>query len=137
MSRVLFIDFETRDEGLSEGVGPGWAVDKCRVIGMGYALNDEEPLFEIDADRIREILTNADTLVAHNASYELGILKMLGVDFTNKAIFCTKVGAYLDNNLRESTSLESLAKEIGEVKDQQRFGRFALQKKSTESGKRP
>ena len=37
-AKEIAIDLETRDSGLSEGVGPGWAVSNGYVIGVAIAV---------------------------------------------------------------------------------------------------
>lgn len=114
----ITIDFETLDYGIREGLGPGWPWGGCRILGCGIKIEDGDTYYETDVTKITEICEKATTIIAHNAQYEAGVLKMLGIDIKNKTIRCTKLGAKLFNNLIPDLSLEGLSQRfLGEGKE--------------------
>lgn len=135
MSYTLYFDFETKDPELSEmGCCYLWNPE-FQVLGMGYAIDDGDAKYTTDAREMLRLVAGSLTLVAHNAFYDLECIKYLNrilpdlaVDVKYKLIFCTRVGAVLENNIRMSHSLDYLSKTIlKKEKDQSRFGRFVLQ----------
>ena len=114
MSRIITIDFETLDHGIQNSLGPGWPWGGCEILGMSWKVEGmEEAEYETDIDKIKEIIAQSiedeKIIVAHNASYEAGIIKMLGFDMRKVKIRCTLIIAKLVNNILKSFSLENLA----------------------------
>lgn len=109
---ILCIDFETKDWGFAEDVGSGWPWGAVDILGMSYSelINDSwtEPKYITDVAEIKEVLSKASTIVAHNATYEAGIMKMLGFDMKKVDFLCTQIGAKLYDNLLEQTGLDYL-----------------------------
>ncbi|MCA6484066.1 MAG: hypothetical protein IM547_01535 [Chitinophagaceae bacterium] len=106
---ILYLDFETKDRGLSAGLGPGWPYKGfLDVIGYSYSLDGKTPKWSTNIDLLHALVESCDVLVAHNAAYELGVLEYLGVKYVDKKIVDTLLLAKLYNNQRFTYSLDSL-----------------------------
>lgn len=132
--QTLYLDFETKDQFLKDS-GSGYFHDEdFRVLGMAYAIDDQEPQWTTDYDEMVDIIDNSLILIAHNAVYELGCIYWLtqktgrDIDWKFKPVFCTSIGSKLENNLRQSHSLENLGKEILQrSKNQSKLGKLVLE----------
>lgn len=106
---TLYLDFETKDRGISAGLGPGWPyAGFLDVIGFSYSINGKPPKWSTTVELLRDLVDISDTVVAHNAAYELGVLEHLGIDYSSKEIIDTLLLAKLFNNQRFTYSLDSL-----------------------------
>lgn len=105
----IIIDFETLDYGIQSGQGSGAPWGGVKILGCGIKIEDQDTYYERDLDKIKEVCEKADTIVAHNATYEAGLIKMLGVDIKHKNFFCTQLGSKLNYNLENSYTLDYLA----------------------------
>jgi DNA polymerase I-like protein with 3'-5' exonuclease and polymerase domains len=135
---TLYFDFETYDPELIEKGSCYIWNPEFTILGMAYAIDGGPTDYTLDYNEMRELIHNATSLIAHNAVYELGCIKWLNmqarkergelqIDFKYKAVFCTRIGSKLENNLRRSHSLEKLSSSLlGRSKDQQRFGRLVM-----------
>ena len=108
--KVVTFDFETVDHGLAEKLGSGWPWGGVTFIGCGLKVNDEPSYYSDDEEHVREVLESADLVIAHNAQYEAGIMKMWGFDMRKVRIHCTKLMAQFYRNTIRNTSLDALAK---------------------------
>lgn len=137
--KILCLDFETKDMYLDRkiGMGPGWVyalhnptTTLFKVIGFSYHFIEDGHMYgtskylpaieqEIHFLKTR-LLKDIDGVVMHNAQYDLGCLRALGIDIKDLKVYDTKVIGHLyDNNLM-SYSLASLAeKYLGEKKGHQ------------------
>jgi len=116
---TLFLDAETKDEYMSE-LGAGWAyalhtkAKEFKVLGMAcHELMDGKDGFSgyvTNVEGIAGLVKRADTLVMHNAQYDLGCLKVLGIPVEGKKIFDTMIMGKLYNNSLTSYSLDNLSK---------------------------
>ncbi len=125
----LVLDFETVDPYLSKDInlGPGWVyklhVESALSRAIGYAfcyVNSESGAFSIPEYRIVDgtalnhlfslLLKSANKVIMHNAQYDLGYLRTLGIDIKPLEVYDTKIMAQLYNNLLFSYSLDSLSK---------------------------
>ena len=76
----LYLDFESRDYGIEQGLGAGWPYKgKVKVIGYAYALDDAPVFWSTDLNKLRILVESCDEIICHNASYDVGILTMLGI----------------------------------------------------------
>jgi DNA polymerase I-like protein with 3'-5' exonuclease and polymerase domains len=119
MYKEIVIDFETMDWGIRDGMGPGWPWHGVSVLGMSVQPLDRPMVarYVTDQKEIIEILEAANTIIAHNAQYEAGIIHMLGVDIKEKTILCTKLASLFVKSNRFDNTLNGLAKtELGETK---------------------
>lgn len=105
----LTIDFESIDEGLQNKTGPGWPWGGTHVLGCALKIDNEPAYYSTDIEEVLDLVQKADVLVAHNATYELGILHMLGMDTKPIKIRCTQMGAKLHDNTAISFHLNDLA----------------------------
>ena len=100
MTYTLYYDFETQDDGISSGIGPGWCFDMSEILCMGYAIDDGPTLCTNDRGEMIKLITGADTLIGYNIEYEFGNTKYdLGVEFKWKKAFDVFVGAKLFQNV--------------------------------------
>ena len=105
----LVIDFETVDPYL-ETLGSGWVHGQMQVIGASLRLDSSQSAFFVtDPSTIKQYVRSADVLIAHNAMYDFGILRMWGVDLSNKYLVDTLLMAKLYNTTLISYALEDLA----------------------------
>lgn len=115
MTTVIW-DVESNDPQLTTH-GSGFLFGNASIVGMGWRLGESgvftETHYTTDLEEMKPLLKDVDTWVCHNISYELGVADYLGIDYSKKNLFCTKVGAYLDNSNRASTSLSALGEELG------------------------
>ena len=100
MGYELILDFETQDCGLSSGIGPGWCHDMCEVLCMAYSINGGTVQCTSVVEEMKRLIDGADTLIAYNLQYELGIIKyVLGIEFKRKKVFDVFVAAKLFQNV--------------------------------------
>jgi hypothetical protein len=105
----IIIDFETLDYGIQSGQGSGAPWGGVKILGCGLKIDDQDVYYERDINKIKEICEKADRIIAHNATYEAGLIKMLGVDIKHKQFYCTQLGSKLNCNLENSYALDYLA----------------------------
>lgn len=120
---VLVIDFETKDPYIDKGVGAGWVYginvknSPFRVLGVAIKEDEKESKYFEDRPMKKEHLSfilsqyirKADTLVMHNASYDLGCLDYLNVDYSHCTIFDTMIAGKIHDSSLMSYSLDNLA----------------------------
>lgn len=129
---TVSIDLETRDDGLKNNLGPGWAFrNQGYVIGVAVATDEKSWYFPIrhasgdnmDPERVlgwtRDLCANENvTKVFHNSLYDIGWLRREGVLVRGK-IYDTMVAAPLLDENRFSYSLNNLGFDyIGERKSE-------------------
>lgn len=124
--KILVLDFETRDGGLENSVGPGWIFGSIKepnplfkTIGYSYCIIENsicgpsnyvstlnEPFKEGEFDFLDEY----DYIAFHNAQYDLGCLIWHGYDLNKlkNKILDTKIIAQLYDNNLWSYSLDPL-----------------------------
>lgn len=109
MSKTIVIDFEGVDPHIKT-LGPGYAygaftfVSACIHTDKGYE-------YFTDIQSVLDICTKAETIIAHNAQYDCGILAQYGIDLSKKEIICTQMLSNLHYNVVPGGhSLGNLAK---------------------------
>lgn len=116
---TLYFDFETCDPYLERGLGSGWVYSKVpgndfKVLGVAYAIDDGEVIYEDSIEGILSAARSCDTLVAHNAQYDCGILYMEDPElFRNPGavtVYDTEVGGRLCDSTLQSYGLAALGK---------------------------
>lgn len=73
--------------------------DDAKIHGIGIRTQGENyfvPWGGIDKEALSKLLTKASPLVLHNAMFDLNLLQINGVQFTEN-IFCTQVASWLEN----------------------------------------
>ena len=129
-AKEIAIDLETKDDGIKNGVGPGWATKQGRVIGVALAVDGWEGYYPIAHEgggnfdqkvflnQLKPILELPCDKVFHNAMYDVGWLDALGLKVHGR-IIDTMIAAPLINENRFNYSLKDLSKEyVGETKSE-------------------
>tara|TARA_R100000654_G_scaffold15376_1_gene32734 strand:- start:866 stop:2737 length:1872 start_codon:yes stop_codon:yes gene_type:complete len=125
------IDLETRDEGINNGLGSGWALGKGEIIG--FAVTSKHGSFyypfghlgggNLIKEQVLRYMKDVCSLpcrkIFHNASYDVGWLQSYGIKVEGEIVDTMIAGCLIDEN-RFSYSLNALAKEyLGEIKAEQ------------------
>jgi DNA polymerase I-like protein with 3'-5' exonuclease and polymerase domains len=124
----IAIDLETRDDGINEGLGAGWAMNKGYVIGFAVAVDGWQAYYPFKhlgggnmiepqvIKYMKDVCALPNTKIFHNAQYDIGWLGAMGIK-VNGPIVDTMVAAALIDESRYSFALNNLAREyIGEMK---------------------
>lgn len=134
----LAVDLETCDINLTTH-GSGWATGKGYVTGFALATKDWQGYYPIahsegnlDKDKvvawIKKTLACSMAKVFHNASYDVGWLRSMGIT-VNGTIHDTMISSALIDENRFSYTLNSLAKEkLGQTKNEEVLIEFAKSK---------
>ena len=128
-AKEIAIDLETKDPNIKTK-GSGWATFDGHIVGFAVAAFDQQWYFPIHHDAggnmdegitvgwMQEVLKTPATKIFHNASYDVGWLKINGFDI-NGPIVDTMIAAALVNENRFSFSLNACAKDyLGEIKNE-------------------
>jgi DNA polymerase I-like protein with 3'-5' exonuclease and polymerase domains len=124
---IIAVDLETRDPNIKKK-GPGWATKDGEVVGIAVAADGFQGYFPIAHEKgpnldpgmtlkwfAKMMASDADK-VCHNASYDIGWCKAMGIKVNGRIIDTMIAGAIIDEN-RYSYSLNALSAEyLGEVK---------------------
>jgi DNA polymerase I-like protein with 3'-5' exonuclease and polymerase domains len=124
----IAIDLETRDEGINEGLGAGWALKKGEIIGFAVATEGWQGYFpfghfgggnlikEQVLKYMNDVCALPCTKIFHNAQYDVGWLQAYGIEVKGDIIDTMIAGALIDEN-RYTYKLNALAKDyLGELK---------------------
>jgi len=127
-AKEIAIDLETRDDGINEGLGAGWAMSKGKIVGFAVATEGWEGYYPMEhfggGNLIKEqVLKYMQDICAlpcrkifHNAQYDVGWLRAYGIEVKGEIVDTMVAGALIDEN-RYSYRLNSLAKDyLGEIK---------------------
>ena len=99
-AKEIAIDLETRDDGINERLGAGWALGKGEIVGFAVAVVCSLPCAKI----------------FHNAQYDVGWLEASGIKVNGEIIDTMIAAALIDEN-RYQYSLNSLSIDyLGEIK---------------------
>jgi len=120
----IVVDFETKDEFISGGYGSGFVFDLNHdlpgftLLGMGvYYSATQSSEYITDQDEMRKVIEQADTLVFHNAMYDVGCILSLfkGKEFSldKYTIYDTMVLMKLYRQDLFSYSLDACCKAFG------------------------
>ena len=128
-AKEIAIDLETKDPNIKTK-GPGWATFDGAIVGFAVAAYDQQWYFPIQHDAggnmdlaittawMQDVLNTPATKIFHNASYDVGWLKINGFDIKGP-IVDTMIAAALINENRFSFALNSCAKDyLGEIKNE-------------------
>ena len=134
----IAIDLETRDEGINNGLGAGWAFNKGEIIGMAVATEGFSAYYpfghlgggNLIKEQVLKYMHDICALpcrkIFHNASYDVGWLQSYGIKVNGEIVDTMIAGALLDEN-KYSYSLNALAKEyLGEMKAEKDLRETAL-----------
>jgi DNA polymerase III epsilon subunit-like protein len=124
----IAIDLETRDDGINENLGAGWASGRGEIIGFAVAVEGWQGYFpfghfgggNLIPDQVKNYMKDICELpctkIFHNAQYDVGWLKASGIT-VNGQIVDTMIAAALINENRWSYSLNALSVDyLGEIK---------------------
>ena len=124
----IAIDLETRDDGINNGLGAGWAFNKGEIIGIAVATEGFSAYYpfghmgggNLIKEQVLKYMHDICALpcrkIFHNAAYDVGWLQSYGIKVNGEIVDTMIAGALLDEN-RYSYSLNSLAKDyLGEIK---------------------
>jgi DNA polymerase I-like protein with 3'-5' exonuclease and polymerase domains len=124
----IAIDLETRDEGITKGLGAGWATNNGEVIGFAVAVDGWQGYYPFNhfgggnmvpeqvLKYIRTVCALPNKKIFHNAQYDLGWLQAMGMTVNGEIIDTMVAAAIIDEN-RWSYSLNNLARDyLGEIK---------------------
>ena len=124
----IAIDLETRDDGINNGMGAGWATKSGEIVGFAVAVAGWQGYFpfahlgggNLIKEQVWKYMQDICALpcpkIFHNAQYDVGWLKASGITVNGTIIDTMVAGALIDEN-RYSYALNSLSKDyLGELK---------------------
>jgi DNA polymerase I-like protein with 3'-5' exonuclease and polymerase domains len=123
------IDLETYDPGIKDH-GPGWATGNGKVVGVALAWDGFKGYWPIDHDapgnydknvfkkQLQDLLDRCPAIVCHNAMYDVGWMRRMGMKIKCKVWDTMLMAPILDEN-RMRYSLNDLSKDyLGEKKSE-------------------
>ena len=126
--KEVAIDLETRDDGLNEKLGAGWALGKGEIVGFAVAVEGWKGYFpfghlgggnmipEQVKKYMKDVCALPNTKIFHNAQYDVGWLEASGIT-VNGPVVDTMIAAALINENRFSYSLNALSVDyLNEIK---------------------
>jgi DNA polymerase I-like protein with 3'-5' exonuclease and polymerase domains len=126
----IAVDLETRDPGIKSS-GPGWPTGNGEVVGAAISTGDWQGYVpfghagggnldkKIICRWLKKILSGPGDKICHNAQYDIGWLRQLGIEVQGRIIDTMITAALLDEN-RFSYSLNALAFDyLGKAKSEQ------------------
>ena len=127
-AQEIAIDLETKDEGINNGLGAGWATNQGEIIGFAVATEGWQGYYPFGhfggGNLIKEqVLTYMNDIcslpcrkIFHNAQYDVGWLNAYGIEVKGEIVDTMIAGALIDEN-RYTYKLNALAKDyLGELK---------------------
>ena len=127
-AQEIAIDLETKDEGINNGLGAGWATNQGEIIGFAVATEGWQGYYPFGhfggGNLIKEqVLTYMNDncslpcrKIFHNAQYDVGWLNAYGIEVKGEIVDTMIAGALIDEN-RYTYKLNALAKDyLGELK---------------------
>jgi DNA polymerase I-like protein with 3'-5' exonuclease and polymerase domains len=126
----IAIDLETRDEGINNKLGAGWATGNGYVIGFAVAVEGWQGYYPFKhqgggnmiPDQVMKYMKDVCALpsrkIFHNAQYDVGWLQHMGIKVNGEIVDTMVAAGVIDEN-RWSYSLNALAKDyLGELKSE-------------------
>jgi DNA polymerase I-like protein with 3'-5' exonuclease and polymerase domains len=126
--KEIAIDLETRDDGINQRLGAGWALGKGEIVGFAVAVEGWKGYFpfghlgggnmipEQVKKYMKDICALPSTKIFHNAQYDVGWLEASGIT-VNGPIVDTMIAAALIDENRFSYSLNALSVDyLNEIK---------------------
>ena len=126
--KEIAIDLETRDDGINERLGAGWALGKGEIVGFAVAVEGWKGYFpfghlgggnmipEQVKKYMKDVCALPNTKIFHNAQYDVGWLEASGIK-VHGPIVDTMIAAALINENRFSYSLNALSVDyLNEIK---------------------
>jgi len=129
-AKEIAIDLETRDDGINEGLGAGWAMGKGKIVGFAVATEGWEGYYPMEhfgggnliKEQVLKYMQDVCALpcrkIFHNAQYDVGWLRAYGIEVKGEIVDTMIAGALIDEN-RYTYRLNALAKDyLGEMKSE-------------------
>ena len=127
-AKEIAIDLETKDDGINNGLGAGWATGRGKIVGFAVAVEGWQGYYPMDhfgggnliKEQVLRYMRNVCALpcrkIFHNAQYDVGWLQSYGIKVNGEIVDTMIAGALIDEN-RYTYRLNALAKDyIGEIK---------------------
>ena len=127
-AKEIAIDLETKDDGISNGYGAGWATNKGEIVGFAVAVEGWQGYFPFGhlgggnmiPEQVKAYMKKICSLpcpkIFHNAQYDVGWLEASGIKVNGEIIDTMIAAALIDEN-RYQYSLNSLSIDyLGEIK---------------------
>ena len=127
-AKEIAIDLETKDTGINEGLGSGWATNSGEIIGFAVATEGFQAYYpfghfgggNLIKEQVLKYMSDICALpcrkIFHNAQYDVGWLNAYGIMVEGEIVDTMIAGALIDEN-RYTYRLNSLAKDyLGELK---------------------
>ena len=126
--KEIAIDLETRDDGINERLGAGWALGKGQIVGFAVAVEGWKGYFpfghlgggnmipEQVKKYMKDVCALPSTKIFHNAQYDVGWLQASGITVHGPIVDTMIAAALIDEN-RFSYSLNALSVDfLNEIK---------------------
>ena len=127
-AKEIAIDLETKDTGINQGLGSGWATNSGEIIGFAVATEGFQAYYpfghfgggNLIKEQVLQYMSDVCALpcrkIFHNAQYDVGWLNAYGIEVKGEIVDTMIAGALIDEN-RYTYRLNSLAKDyLGELK---------------------
>ena len=127
-AKEIAIDLETKDDGINNGLGAGWATGRGKIVGFAVAVEGWQGYYPMDhfgggnlikeqvLRYMRDVCALPCRKIFHNAQYDVGWLQSYGIKVNGEIVDTMIAGALIDEN-RYTYRLNALAKDyIGEIK---------------------
>jgi len=127
-AKEIAIDLETRDDGINNKLGAGWALGKGEIVGFAVAVDGWKGYFPFNhlgggnmiPQQVKQYMKDVCALpckkIFHNAQYDVGWLQASGIEVKGEIIDTMIAAALIDEN-RFSYSLNALSVDyLGEIK---------------------
>ena len=127
-AKEIAIDLETRDDGINNKLGAGWALGKGEIVGFAVAVDGWKGYFPFNhlgggnmiPQQVKQYMKDVCALpckkIFHNAQYDVGWLQASGIEVKGEIIDTMIAAALIDEN-RFSYALNSLSVDyLGEIK---------------------
>jgi DNA polymerase I-like protein with 3'-5' exonuclease and polymerase domains len=124
----IAIDLETRDDAITNKLGAGWATGQGEVIGFAVAVEGWQAYYPFNhlgggnmipeqvIKYMYDVCALPATKIFHNAQYDMGWLRSMGITINGEIIDTMIAAAIIDEN-RWSYSLNNVARDyLGEIK---------------------
>ena len=124
----IAIDLETKDDGINNGLGAGWATGRGKIVGFAVATEGWQGYYPMEhfgggnliKEQVLQYMKDVCALpcrkIFHNAQYDVGWLKAYGIEVRGEIVDTMIAGALINEN-RYTYKLNALAKDyLGEVK---------------------
>ena len=127
-AKEIAIDLETKDDGINNGLGAGWATGQGKIVGFAVAVEGWQGYYPMGhfgggnliEEQVLRYMKDICALpcrkIFHNAQYDVGWLQSYGIKVNGEIVDTMIAGALIDEN-RYTYRLNALAKDyLGEVK---------------------